>query len=108
MLLNKEIKMVREYIVACEKASKYNKSDIDCMPLILGKDTGLGFNIGNATKYLSRYINKDGEKSRNRKDLIKAIHYILFELKRTDPEKLGEPNGKYTENLEMQKSENTS
>jgi len=82
MELNKEIKEIREYIVACEKASKYNKSDIDCMPLILGEETGLGFNVGNATKYLSRYINKEGEKSRNKKDLFKAIHYLLFEIKR--------------------------
>ena len=63
---------------------KYNKSSIDCKPIILGPETGLGFNIGNATKYLSRYINKSGNKSRNRLDLIKAIHYILFEMKRTD------------------------
>ena len=63
---------------------KYNKSSIDCKPIILGPETGLGFNIGNAVKYLSRYINKSGNKSRNRLDLIKAIHYILFEMKRTN------------------------
>ena len=77
-----EINEIIEYSNKC-LTDKYNQSSIDCKPIILGPETGLGFNIGNATKYLSRYINKKGNKSRNRQDLIKAIHYILFEMQRT-------------------------
>ena len=83
--LNKEIKEIQEYINKCY-SGKYNQSVIDCKPIILGPETGLGFNIGNAAKYLSRYSNKDGEKARNQNDLIKAIHYILFEMKRISNE----------------------
>ena len=81
--LDKELQEISEYADKCY-SGKYNQSAIDPKPLILGPKTGLGFNIGNATKYLSRYINKSGNKSRNRLDLIKAIHYILFEMKRTN------------------------
>ena len=81
--VSKEIDEIIQYSNKC-LTDKYNKSSIDCKPIILGAETGLGFNIGNATKYLSRYINKSGNKARNRDDLIKAIHYILFEMKRTN------------------------
>ena len=81
--VSKEIDEIIQYSNKC-LTDKYNKSSIDCKPIILGSETGLGFNIGNATKYLSRYINKSGNKARNRDDLIKAIHYILFEMKRTN------------------------
>ena len=81
--LSKELQEISEYADKCY-SGKYNQSAIDPKPIILGPKTGLGFNIGNAVKYLSRYINENGEKSRNRLDLIKAIHYILFEMKRTN------------------------
>ena len=80
--LDKEIKEISDHASKCYKG-KYNQSTIDPKPIILGPKTGLGFNLGNAVKYLSRYINESGEKSRNRLDLIKAIHYILFEMRRT-------------------------
>ena len=38
-----------------------------------------GFNLGNARKYLRRYMG-EGQKAANKKDLYKAIHYILMEL----------------------------
>ena len=85
--VSKQIDEIIQYSHKC-LTDKYNKSSIDCKPVILGPETGLGFNIGNAVKYLSRYINKSGNKARNRSDLIKAIHYILFEMKRTDNEKM--------------------
>ena len=81
--LIKEIEEISKYADKC-CSGKYNQSTIDPKPIILGPKTGLGVNIGNAVKYLSRYVNESGEKSRNRLDLIKAIHYILFEMKRTD------------------------
>jgi len=38
--------------------------------------------IFNSFKYLQRYCTTGFEKSRNTKDLYKAVHYILFELQR--------------------------
>jgi len=82
MELKYELAELAAYIEGCSK-SKYNKSVIDCEGLILSDNMGLGFNIGNAIKYLSRYSNEKGEKARDRKDLLKAAHYIIFEMKRT-------------------------
>jgi hypothetical protein len=36
----------------------------------------------NSIKYLQRYCTVGFEKSNNKKDLMKAIHYVLFELQR--------------------------
>lgn len=66
---------------------KYNKSEIDPKPYILGKKLGMGFNIGNSIKYLSRYVSNSGLKRYNEEDLLKSIHYILFEIKRRSIEK---------------------
>ena len=37
------------------------------------------YNIGNACKYISRYDTKGFDKSEQPADLLKAIHYLLFE-----------------------------
>ena len=76
-----EIDKVINWIYECSKG-KYNKSEIDPKLFILGKKLGMGFNIGNAAKYLSRYISNSGKKLYNEQDLLKSIHYILLELKR--------------------------
>jgi hypothetical protein len=44
-----------------------------------GTKQGSGFNIGNAAKYLKRYMTEGKDKSYDPKDLLKAIHYLLFE-----------------------------
>ena len=44
-----------------------------------GTQKGSGFNVGCATKYLKRYMSEGKEKSYNPKDLLKAIHFLLFE-----------------------------
>ena len=44
-----------------------------------GTKQGSGFNIGNAAKYLKRYMTDGKDKSYDPKDLLKAIHYLLFE-----------------------------
>jgi len=55
-----------------------NKKDIQIMDLLLANEpTGTEFARGAAVKYVMRYGKKEG---RNRKDLLKAIHYILFML----------------------------
>jgi hypothetical protein len=41
---------------------------------------GKGANMFNAIKYLQRYCTEGFDKSNNPKDLIKSIHYILFQL----------------------------
>ena len=61
---------------------KYEKSPIDPKPFI-NSIYGKGFNIGNAVKYLSRYCATDGNKCSQREDLLKAVHYIIFELERS-------------------------
>lgn len=43
---------------------------------------GAGFNVGNAAKYLKRYLTIGYAKSGNIEDLYKAIHYLLFEIAR--------------------------
>lgn len=61
---------------------KYAGADIDTKGMLYSEKYGKGFNMGNALKYISRYCTEDFEKSNNEKDLLKAIHYILFELTR--------------------------
>jgi hypothetical protein len=39
-----------------------------------------GFNVGNAIKYLKRYLTHGYDKSYNPQDLRKAIQFLLFEL----------------------------
>lgn len=60
---------------------KYHGAAISTGPFI-ESEYGKGFNCGNSLKYLSRYCTEGYHKSNNVQDLFKAIHYILFELKR--------------------------
>ena len=83
IVLNKEIDKIINWVFKTSKG-KYNKSEIDPKPYILGKKIGIGFNIGNSIKYLSRYVSNSGLKRYNEEDLIKSIHYILFEIKRRE------------------------
>lgn len=43
------------------------------------------FTLLTANKYLIRYLAKQGEKVGNTRDLMKAIHFILFEIQNTLP-----------------------
>lgn len=61
---------------------KYQNSDLDTVGIINSKYHGKGFNVGNAFKYISRYLTEGYDKSNNPQDLMKAIHYLLFELRR--------------------------
>lgn len=56
--------------------------EVDLHGLKFMSPHGLGFNVGNAAKYLKRYMTDGFEKSRNPEDLSKAIHYLLFEIAR--------------------------
>lgn len=55
---------------------------IDTKRLINHPRHAVGYNIGNAAKYLQRYASEGYEKSGQKKDLMKAAHYILMELNR--------------------------
>lgn len=48
-------------------------------------DLGKGANLFTTLKYLQRYISTGFAKSGNPEDLMKSMHYILFELMRTKP-----------------------
>jgi|SRR5882672_1899013 len=45
-----------------------------------GSRISSGFNIGNASSYLKRYLTEGFDKSYKTEDLLKAIHFILFEI----------------------------
>jgi hypothetical protein len=53
---------------------------VDLYGLMRHSFHGRGYNIGNASKYLKRYLTDGYEKSANPSDLLKATHYILFEI----------------------------
>lgn len=59
-------------------SSKYQATDT-----ILDADYGEGFCMGNILKYWKRYGKKDGK---NRKDLLKIIHYAIIMLHVHDSE----------------------
>lgn len=50
--------------------------------LVYNKAYGKGVNIFNATKYLQRYMSEGYAKGDNPNDILKAIHYLLYELTR--------------------------
>ena len=43
---------------------------------------GKGVNVFNALKYIQRYMSEGFKKSDNPQDVVKAIHYLIFELTR--------------------------
>tara|TARA_R100001509_G_C4674333_1_gene151271 strand:+ start:162 stop:428 length:267 start_codon:yes stop_codon:yes gene_type:complete len=59
-------------------SDKYQATDI-----IIDSGHGEGFALGNIMKYAKRYGNKDGK---NRKDLLKILHYGIIMLNVHDTE----------------------
>lgn len=53
------------------------EDNVQSFDLILATGHATGFNVGNILKYGSRYGKKRGF---NRDDLLKVIHYAMFEL----------------------------
>lgn len=66
-----------EHINVTEESSKYPEGSM-VKQFLQSKE----FLIGNAAKYLTRYMSEGDEKSGNRDDLFKAIHYLKLELDR--------------------------
>ena len=55
----------------------YSKDKFQATEFIIDGGHGEGFCIGNILKYAQRYGKKDGK---NRKDLLKIIHYAIIAL----------------------------
>ena len=55
----------------------YSKNKFQATEFIIDAVHGEGFCIGNIMKYAQRYGKKDGK---NRKDLLKVIHYAIIAL----------------------------
>ena len=55
----------------------YSKDKFQATEFIMDGGHGEGFCIGNILKYAQRYGKKDGK---NKKDLMKVIHYAIIQL----------------------------
>ena len=55
----------------------YSRDKFQATEFIIDGGHGEGFCIGNVLKYAQRYGKKDG---RNRKDLLKILHYAIIML----------------------------
>lgn len=55
----------------------YSQNKFQATEFIIDSGHGDGFCIGNILKYAQRYGKKDG---RNRKDLLKVVHYAMIML----------------------------
>ena len=74
------LKDVKEYIDETY-SSHYAKTQKQATEIIIDQGHGEGFCIGNILKYSQRYGKKDGK---NRKDLLKVIHYGIMALHNHD------------------------
>lgn len=72
------------YIASTYGQHYAGKDGVQALDLIFSAGHGEGFCIGDALKYLSRYGRKEGH---NRKDLLKAIHYIVLAMYLLDNER---------------------
>lgn len=71
------LKEVADYIDTTYKGHYVGDDNVQSLDLILATGHATGFNVGNILKYGSRYGKKRGY---NRDDLLKVIHYAIFEL----------------------------
>ena len=73
---DKILKELKEYIDSTYK-QHYSKNKFQATEFIMDSGHGEGFCIGNIMKYAQRFGKKDGK---NRKDLLKVIHYGIMAL----------------------------
>ena len=76
---DKLIQEFKEYIDSTY-SQHYVTGGSQTMDSIIDLGHGTGFCIGNAKKYLDRYQQKGDTPKIWRKDLIKVLHYALFQL----------------------------
>ena len=55
----------------------YSQRKLQTTEFIIDNGDGIGFTRGNIVKYAQRYGKKEG---RNRKDLLKVLHYAIIML----------------------------
>ena len=70
------IEELQEYVDATY-TEHYSKNKFQATEFIIDGGHGEGFCLGNILKYTQRYGNKEGK---NRKDLLKVLHYALIAL----------------------------
>ena len=70
------IQELKEYVDSTY-SEHYSKNKFQATEFIIDGGHGEGFALGNILKYTQRYGNKDGK---NRKDLLKVLHYALIAL----------------------------
>lgn len=73
---DKTLDELKSYIDATY-GQHYSRDKFQATEFIIDGGHGEGFCIGNVLKYAQRYGKKDG---RNRKDLLKIIHYAIIML----------------------------
>ena len=73
---NDILKDVKKYIDDTY-SSHYAKTTKQATEIIIDQGHGTGFCMGNILKYAQRYGKKEG---RNKKDLLKVIHYAVIQL----------------------------
>jgi hypothetical protein len=73
---DKILEELKSYIDATY-GQHYSRAKFQATEFIIDGGHGEGFCIGNVLKYAQRYGKKDG---RNRKDLLKIIHYAIIML----------------------------
>jgi hypothetical protein len=73
---NKTLEELKSYIDATY-GQHYSRDKFQATEFIIDGGHGEGFCIGNVLKYAQRYGKKDG---RNRKDLLKILHYAIIML----------------------------
>ena len=64
-------------------SSHYAQSQKQATEIIIDQGHGEGFCMGNILKYAQRYGKKDGK---NKRDLMKVIHYAIIALYNHDEE----------------------
>ena len=79
---DKLIDELKEYIDGTYE-SHYSKNQFQSTEIIVDCGHGDGFCLGNIIKYAQRYGKKDGK---NRKDLLKIMHYAIIALSILDNE----------------------
>jgi hypothetical protein len=73
---SKTLAELKSYIDATYQ-QHYSRDKFQATEFIIDGGHGEGFCIGNVLKYAQRYGKKDG---RNRKDLLKILHYAIIML----------------------------
>ena len=82
------LRAIQELVIHAYKADYTNKYGAEASPIqtkgLIYHNSPLakGYNVGQATRYIQRYMSGGFDKSNNPTDLKKGTHFMLFELSR--------------------------